>query len=107
MENNENAPLEIDVDVLKQQVDAGMKKDALAKHYGLPMTQMTKALQQAGLKIRKFHNAKFVLVSGKDKAEDNAQPVATEEVAKEEPVVAEEAVEEVTEDVINEVKEWK
>lgn len=46
--------------VLKEQVEQGMKLDALAEHYGLPKTQMKKALQQLGLKIRKLHEPKFV-----------------------------------------------
>lgn len=48
---------------LTAKVNAGWKKQALAEHYGLPMAQMTKLLQQAGLKIRKFHNAKFELIN--------------------------------------------
>lgn len=46
--------------VLREQVEQGMKLDALAEHYGLPKTQMKKALQQLGLKIRKLHEPKFV-----------------------------------------------
>lgn len=47
---------------LEQQVQDGWKKDKLAEHYGLPMTQMTQVLKEAGLKIRKFHKPKYVLV---------------------------------------------
>lgn len=47
---------------LEQKVQEGWKKKALAEHYGLPVAQMTKVLQQAGLRIRKFHAPKFVLV---------------------------------------------
>lgn len=46
--------------VLREQVEQGMKLDALAEHYRLPKTQMKKALQQLGLKIRKLHEPKFV-----------------------------------------------
>lgn len=46
--------------VFREQVEQGMKLDALAEHYGLPKTQMKKALQQLGLKIRKLHEPKFV-----------------------------------------------
>ena len=46
--------------VLREQVEQGMKLDALSEHYGLPKTQMKKALQQLGLKIRKLHEPKFV-----------------------------------------------
>ncbi len=47
---------------LEQKVQEGWKKDALAEHYGLPVTQMTKLLKEAGLTIRKFHKPKYVLV---------------------------------------------
>lgn len=58
-------PIEINLETLTEQVNVkGMKKAELAKHYGLPVTQMTKALKDAGLKIRKFHNPSFVLVTG-------------------------------------------
>lgn len=46
--------------VLREQVEQGMKLDALAEHYRLSKTQMKKALQQLGLKIRKLHEPKFV-----------------------------------------------
>jgi hypothetical protein len=46
--------------VLKKQVEEGMKLDALAKHYGLPKTQMKNALKQLGLKIRRLQEPKFV-----------------------------------------------
>lgn len=55
-------PVRITLSDLTEKVEAGWKKDALAEHYGLPITQMTKALQQAGLRIRKFHRPKFELV---------------------------------------------
>ena len=47
---------------LTQKVNDGWKKPQLAEYYGLPVTQITQALQQAQLKIRKFHKPKFVLV---------------------------------------------
>ena len=53
---------------LEQKVQDGWKKDALAKHYKLPVTQMTKLLKEAGLTIRKFHKPKYVLV---DEEEEN------------------------------------
>lgn len=46
--------------VLREQVEQGMKLDALAKHYGLPKTQMKNALKQLGLKIRRIQEPKFV-----------------------------------------------
>lgn len=56
----ENKPVVIVPDVLKEQVEEGMKLAELAEHYGLPKSQMQKALKMQGLKIRKFHNPKFV-----------------------------------------------
>lgn len=78
-------PVEINLETLTEQVNVkGMKKAELAKYYGIPVTQMTAALKQAGLKIRKFHHPAFVLTSGV--AEDKGTTVApvaevTEEVA--------------------------
>lgn len=46
--------------VLREQVEQGMKLNTLAEHYGLPKSQMKKALQQLGLKIRRLHEPKFV-----------------------------------------------
>jgi hypothetical protein len=71
-------PVRITKQDLEEKVQAGWKKDALAEHYGLPMTQMTQALKQAGLKIRKFHRPKFELV---DEVEEPAShPYEQEEV---------------------------
>lgn len=53
---------EITYDDLKQRIDNGAKKKELAEHYGLSVNQMTKALQEAGLKIRGFHHPKFKIV---------------------------------------------
>ena len=64
--------ISINVATLTKQVEEGMKKAALAEHYGIPVSQMTVALKQAGLKIRKFHAPAFVLVT---------DDVATEEIA--------------------------
>ncbi len=47
---------------LAQKVEEGWKKPQLAEHYSLPMAQMTKVLQAAGLQIRKFHAPRFELV---------------------------------------------
>ena len=63
----------IDVTLLTQQVNDGMKKKELAKHYGISVLQMTKALKEAGLKIRKFHHPAFKLVTA-----DAAAPVVEE-----------------------------
>ena len=53
---------QITISDLKSKVDEGWKKQALADYYGLPMTQMTKLLQTAGLKIRKFHAPLYELI---------------------------------------------
>jgi hypothetical protein len=55
-------PVQIPISDLTAKVNAGWKKLALAAHYGIPVTQMTQALQGAGLRIRKFHHPKFQLV---------------------------------------------
>lgn len=47
---------------LSAKVNQGWKKDALASHYNLPMSQMTQVLKDANLKIRKFHKPKYELV---------------------------------------------
>lgn len=46
--------------VLREQVEQGMKLNALAEHYGLPKSQMKKALQQLDLKIRRLQEPKFI-----------------------------------------------
>ena len=74
---------EITISDLKSKVNEGWKKQALAEHYGLPMAQMTKLLQTAGLKIRKFHAPLYILV-------DDTVAGETIEVL-ENPVVEEEA----------------
>lgn len=63
--------VEIKPSVLREQVEQGMKLDALAEHYRLPKTQMKKALQQLGLKIRRFHEPKFVIVSEEETTESH------------------------------------
>ena len=56
-------PKKVILSVLKKQVEEGMKKDELAKFYGLPVMQMTKLLKSAGLEIRKFRRPSFVLIN--------------------------------------------
>lgn len=88
-------PVRITKQDLEEKVQAGWKKDTLAEHYGLPMTQMTQALKQAGLKIRKFHRPKFELV---DETEEIAShPYEQEEVNMEATVV--ENIETISEEV--------
>ena len=66
--------ISINVATLTKQVEEGMKKDALAKYYGIPVSQMTAALKQANLKIRKFHKPAFVLVNDDVSTEEIANP---------------------------------
>lgn len=56
---------------LKKQVEKGMKKDELAKFYGLPVTQMTKLLKSAGLEIRKFRRPLFELIDDTEEVIEN------------------------------------
>lgn len=74
--------IQILIEDLTAKVNAGWKKAALAEHYGLPVTQMTKALQDAGLRIKKLHYPKYVLV-----ATESSQ-VSSEEIAESSPEVA-------------------
>lgn len=83
--------ISINVATLTKQVEEGMKKAALAEHYGIPVSQMTVALKQAGLKIRKFHAPAFVLVTDDVATEEIDNPAITE-VADAPAEVAEEAV---------------
>lgn len=83
--------ISINVATLTKQVEEGMKKAALAEYYGIPVSQMTSALKQAGLKIRKFHKPAFVLVTD-DVATEEIDNPATTEVADAPEEVAEEAV---------------
>lgn len=89
---------------LTKQIEDGMKKVDLAAFYGLPVTQMTKVLQQAKLKIRKFHLPAFVLENDLDASGEvaNLAPIAPEVVVVEEAPVAEVVVEEVVAPIIEE-----
>jgi hypothetical protein len=83
--------ISINVVTLTKQVEEGMKKAALAEYYGIPVSQMTAALKQAGLKIRKFHKPAFVLVTDDVATEEIDNPV-TSPVTDAPAEVAEEAV---------------
>ena len=87
MKNNETQPVSIDITVLTEQVNKGMKKAELAEFYGIPVTQMTSALKQAGLKIRKFHHPKFVLVNNNNTVGDTANAVKEEDSKKDDVMV--------------------
>jgi ribosomal protein S13 len=67
-------PVRITTTDLTNKVNEGWKKIALAEHYGLPVSQMTQVLKDAGLKIRKFHKPKYELVN--DTIEDVNETVS-------------------------------
>jgi hypothetical protein len=77
--------------VLREQVEQGMKLDTLAEHYGLPKSQMKKALQQLGLKIRRLHEPKFVFA---EEEETQSHHTTLEEDIPQSPNVENIAVEE-------------
>lgn len=83
---------------LAAKVEEGWKKNKLAEHYGLPMAQMTKVLQSAGLKIRKFHAPKFELIDDEEVVETSVEEVEVTDVTD----IVEEAGEIRMEDVIDE-----
>lgn len=70
--------VKIDPVVLKQQVEDGMKKDVLAKHYGISVLQMGKALKAQGLKIRKFHAPAFEFVTSEEAVTETVEEVITD-----------------------------
>lgn len=62
-----NQPKKIVKAELAALVEAGKKRKELCEIYGLSELQMANVLRQAGLKIRKFHEPKWLLV---DEAEE-------------------------------------
>ena len=58
--------VKIDPAVLARQVEEGMKRDELAAHYGLNISQMKAALTSQGLKIRKFHAPAFEFITSEE-----------------------------------------
>lgn len=58
---NEEGQVVINPEIVAEQVRIGWKKDQFAKHYDMPMTQVTNMLKALGLKIRKFHKPAFVI----------------------------------------------
>ena len=77
--------VKINITTLTHQVnELGWKKDQIAAHYELNMTQTTKLLQQAKLQIRKFKRPAFELIMEPVAENQLAIPfVAEEEVSKE------------------------
>ena len=58
---NEEGQVVINPEIVAEQVRIGWKKDQFAKHYDMPITQVTNMLKALGLKIRKFHKPAFVI----------------------------------------------
>ena len=80
----------INKEIIAAQVEAGWKKDVLAKHYELPVASITSILKTLGLKIRKFHKPTFVIdgvdspsvteaVETESPTEENIQPATVKE----------------------------
>ena len=61
VKRNSEGQVVINKDIIAAQVEAGWKKDVLAKHYELPASSITSILKTLGLKIRKFHKPAFVI----------------------------------------------
>lgn len=106
---------EITISDLKSKVDEGWKKQALAEHYGLPVAQMTRLLQEAGLKIRKFHAPLYVLVNDTvtttvaettEETVVETQGIIAEEDVNDIPVVGSEQIEAVVEETTTDQTTW-
>ena len=82
---NEAGQVVINPEIVAEQVRIGWKKDQFAKHYDMPMTQVTNMLKALGLKIRKFHKPAFVIggsIATTDVPQQNTETQETvEEVA--------------------------
>ena len=101
MSSEKKQPVKIVLSELKEKVQNGAKRKALAEYYGISEVQMAKALKSAGLKIRNFHAPAFEIVE--DLTENKApeiqdipfeeagqiqmlQDIAEEEEAQENPI---------------------
>ena len=101
MSSEKKQPVKIVLSELKEKVQNGAKRKALAEYYGISEVQMAKALKSAGLKIRNFHAPAFEIVE--DITENKApeiqdvhfeeagqiqmlQDIAEEEEAQEDPI---------------------
>jgi heterodisulfide reductase subunit C len=94
--------IEIRLSTLRQQVEEGWKKAQLAEHYGISVLEMGKHLKNAGLKIRKFKEAKATLINDEiDSTSENLHPAVEEFTG-----IVEEARAEVQETVEEEVN-WE
>ena len=73
MSSEKKQPVKIVLSELREKVQNGAKRKALAEYYGISEVQMAKALKSAGLKIRNFHAPAFEIVS--DETEDKAPEI--------------------------------
>ena len=82
---NEAGQVVINPEIVTEQVRIGWKKDQFAKHYDMPVTQVTNMLKALSLKIRKFHKPAFVIggsITTTDVPQQNTETQETvEEVA--------------------------
>ena len=62
MSSEKKQPVKIVLSELREKVQNGAKRKALAEYYGISEVQMAKALKSAGLKIRNFHAPAFEIV---------------------------------------------
>ena len=109
MSSEKKQPVKIVLSELKEKVQNGAKRKALAEYYGISEVQMAKALKSAGLKIRNFHAPAFEIVE--DLTENKApeiQAVPFEEAGQIQMLqdIAEEEEEEAQEDPIPQVENF-
>lgn len=70
-----SAKPQISLAEIAKKVEEGWKKPALAEHYGLPVSQMTKILKDANIRIRKFHEPKYTIIDDREIVnEDQLEP---------------------------------
>ncbi len=87
-----SSKIQIKKSTLAKQVEDGMKKDALAEHYGVKVAEMTRILKQAGLKIRKFHTPSYELVDDTEEVTEEVIEQAEEVLETTEEVLETEAI---------------
>ena len=80
---NEVGQVVINPEIVAEQVRIGWKKDQFAKHYDMPMTQVTNMLKALGLKIRKFHKPAFVIGGSIATTDVPQQNIETQETVEE------------------------
>lgn len=60
---------------LKQDIECGMKRTDMATKYGLPITQLNKAVTQAGLKGVRAKTIRFEFVDDEPEIEETSEEV--------------------------------